>query len=104
MGQPELRDLPQHHLIRPTTHTHFRTSTLTIPTTPSSMGARKEMLNHLQLHTMATTDMDIVDTLTMAMDTTMEERKDPLKPSQIHTTGGMDMDMDMDTVTYLIMD
>ena len=49
---------------------------------------------------MATMDMDIVDTLTMAMDTTMEERKDPLKPNQIHTTGGMDMD----TVTYLIMD
>ena len=51
---------------------------------------------------MATMDMDIVDTLTMAMDTTMEERKDLLKPNQIHTTGGMDMDMD--TVTYLIMD
>ena len=66
------------------------------------MGARKEMLNHLQLHTTATMDMDIVDTLTMAMDTTMEERKDLLKPNQIHTTGGMDMDMD--TVTYLIMD
>ena len=46
---------------------------------------------------MATMDMDIVDTLTMAMDTTMGEREDQLKRNQIHTTGGMDI-MDMDTV------
>ena len=51
---------------------------------------------------MATMDMDIVDTLTMAMDTTMAERKDQLKLNQIRTTWGMDI-MDMDTV-ILFMD
>ena len=66
------------------------------------MGVRKEMLNHLHIITMATMDMDIVDTLTMAMDTTMAERKDQLKLNQIRTTWGMDI-MDMDTV-ILFMD
>ena len=51
---------------------------------------------------MATMDMDTVDTLTMAMDTTMAERKDQLKLNQIRTTWGMDI-MDMDTV-ILFMD